>query len=491
MPTQLTAILGSRVNIRCAFLLAAIALPALACRTIAIESSPTVPICIADLKSEIDRIVERPQWQRSLWGIKVQPLGKSQDLYDRNSERYFIPASNVKLLTTAAALLRFGQNYRIQTPVYFEENAGGRLTIVGQGDPSLTSAQLEALAQKLKQQGLKQIQTLVARDAVPSERWLNGSWEWSDLAFYFASPMSHLNLNQNQVILTLTPSKIGWPLQENWSDPIAARQWQIFNRTQTTPKDSANDLSILPIFGSKTLKVVGSLAQNAGGDRTRLAIPNPPQYFLDSLQFALRQRGIEVKQAQIQANADYNPQSLLANFESPPLSDLIAQTNQESINLYAEALLNLLGKDTAFRADSDRFAPLKSQLQSLGIEGDRYQLADGSGLSRQNLVSPSVFVQLLQAMAQTPYGRAFRASLAIAGERGTLNAYRDTPLAGKVRAKTGTLTGVYALSGYIDLENGATLAFSIILNNSTQSPSQSRQTIQDILFVLHRFRDCR
>jgi D-alanyl-D-alanine carboxypeptidase/D-alanyl-D-alanine-endopeptidase (penicillin-binding protein 4) len=450
-------------------------------RAIALEKQDLSLVCPANLKETIDRIVERPEWQRSRWGIKVQLLGQTRTLYEREADRYFIPASNLKLLTTAAVFLKFGQNYRFQTPVYYDR---GQLTIIGQGDPSLTAAQLNDLAQRLKKQGIRQIQALIVQDNTSSEQWLNGSWEWSDLAFYFAPSVSQLNLNQNQVTLTLTPSRIGQPLQEKWSDPIAAFQWQIRNQTQTTPPDSANTLSILPIFGSQTLAIAGSLAQNAEGDRTRLAIPNPPQYFLDSLQSILQQQAISVDRVQISQKIDIKPQNLLMTLNSPPLLDLIALTNQESNNLYAEALLNLLGQN------ADRFAALKKQLQSLGIEGDRYQIVDGSGLSRQNLVPPSVFVNLLQGMAQAQYGQAFRASLAIAGESGTLHAYKDTPLAGKIQAKTGTLKGIYALSGYLDSKSGPTLVFSIILNQSTQPPSASRQAIQDILLRLYHLQDC-
>lgn len=465
-----------------------VALPAFAA-----PAAEKTTLCPADLSTAIAAIVQRPEWVRSRWGILIQTLDEAKTLYEREAQSYFIPASNVKLLTTAATLLKYGRDYRFQTPVYIEGSAPqiSRLVLVGKGDPSLTRAQLTQLAQQLKNQGIQAIQNLIVVDATSPVQWLNLSWEWSDLAFYFAAPVSQLNLDRNQVTLQLSPSQIAKPLQVHWTDAIAAQQWQVINQTTTTPAGTANKTEVLPVFGTSTLVLNGQLPVDAAIDETNVAIPNPPHYFLDTLQQVLKEQGIIVNQVQVSQSTDLPTKQPFTVIESVPLQELITQTNQDSINLYAEAFLNLLATTDPSFKDHNRFVQLKAELQKLRLDPNDYQLADGSGLSRQNLVSPTVFVQLLQAIARTPYGQDFRNSLAIAGKSGTLaRSYNHSSLIGKIQAKTGTLTGVSALSGYFTPDHYSTLVFSIILNQSDLSTASSRKAIENILLTLNRLKPC-
>jgi D-alanyl-D-alanine carboxypeptidase/D-alanyl-D-alanine-endopeptidase (penicillin-binding protein 4) len=418
---------------------------------------------------------------------------REKTLYERESEQYFIPASNVKLLTTAAILLKMGGDFRFKTPIYREDTAPqvSRLWLVGKGDPSLTREQLNQLAQTLKNQGIKTIQSLIVQDSSLNTQWLNPSWEWSDLAFYFASPVSQINLDRNQVTLQLVPTAIAKPLRVNWSNAIAAQQWQVINQTITTPARTANNTEILPVFGESTLVLGGQLAVDAAIDETNIAIPNPSRYFLDTLQAILKEKDIIINQSQVSQRADLPATMPFTVIESLPLRELIAQTNQDSINLYAEAFLNLLATTDPAPQEHNRFVPLKAELQKLGLDPNSFQLADGSGLSRQNLVPPAVFVKLLQRIARTPYAQDFRQSLAIAGQSGTLASFsKNTPLVGKIQAKSGTLTGVSALSGYFTPDRYSALVFSLILNQSDRSAASSRQAIQDILLTLNRLEPC-
>jgi D-alanyl-D-alanine carboxypeptidase/D-alanyl-D-alanine-endopeptidase (penicillin-binding protein 4) len=164
---------------------------------------------------------------------------------------------------------------------------------------------------------------------------------------------------------------------------------------------------------------------------------------------------------------------------------LIRETNQESHNLYAEALLNLI------QEKSDSKDNLKNILQPLGLDPNGYVLKDGSGLSRQNLISPAVLVQLLIAMAQSPLRDSYQKSLAIAAEKGTLsNRFLDTAVAGKLKAKTGTLSGSSTLSGYLDNPNFEPLVFSIVVNNSEQSSPILRKAIDSIIMLLSQLKKC-
>jgi len=470
-----------------------VALPAFAA-----PAAQKTTLCPAELPAEIEAIVQRPEWARSRWGILIQTLGEEKTLYGRESEQYFIPASNVKLLTTAAILLKMGGDFRFKTPVYIEGSAPqiSRLVLVGKGDPSITREQLIRLAQTIKKQGIKTIQSLIVQDSSPMAQGLNPTWEWSDLPFYFAPPVSQLNLDRNQVTLQLIPSQIAQPLKIRWSNAIAAQQWQIINQTSTTSAGTANNTEILPVFGETTLVLGGQLAVDAAIDETNIAIPNPPRYFLDTLQAFLKETGIiirqsQVSQTQVSQRSDLPLTMPFTVLESAPLREMITQTNQDSINLYAEAFLNLLATTDPSPKEHNRFSQLKAELQKLGLDPRDYQLADGSGLSRQNLVSPAVFVKLLQGIARSPLAQDFRQSLAIAGERGALASFsKNTPLVGKIQAKSGTLTGVSALSGYFNPDRYPALVFSVILNQSDLSAASSRQAIQDILLTLNRLEPC-
>jgi D-alanyl-D-alanine carboxypeptidase/D-alanyl-D-alanine-endopeptidase (penicillin-binding protein 4) len=236
------------------------------------------------------------------------------------------------------------------------------------------------------------------------------------------------------------------------------------------------------ILGKSVLILEGELGLQSEPDISVIAIPDPVRYFAESFQQVLTEVGIQVNQLEIVSNSSLNSQDkLLLEISSPTIPELITETNQESNNLYAEALLNLI------QEKSDSLDSLKNILQSLGLDSNGYLLKDGSGLSRQNLVSPETFVQLLTAMAQSPHAENSRKSLAIAAEKGTLsNRFLDTAVAGKLNAKTGTLSGSSTLSGYLDNPTFEPLVFSILVNNSEQPSLILRKAIDAIIILLGR-----
>jgi D-alanyl-D-alanine carboxypeptidase/D-alanyl-D-alanine-endopeptidase (penicillin-binding protein 4) len=181
----------------------------------------------------------------------------------------------------------------------------------------------------------------------------------------------------------------------------------------------------------------------------------------------------------------------LATVESSPLSALLVETNQESNNLYAEVLLRTLGAGGSGDTTEQGLKKITETLTALGVNSQSYVLVDGSGLSRQNLVSPEAIAQTLKLMAQTPQAAIYRASLPTAGVNGTLGGrFLNTTAQGHLQAKTGTLTAVSALSGYLDVPSYQPLVFSILLNQSDQSPTLQRQAIDEIILLLTRLHPC-
>ena len=459
----------------------------------AVDKSPDIAeyLCPADLGAAIEAITGRPQFQRSRWGMLIQTLGSESTLYALNAQRYFTPASNVKLLTTAAALRQLGSQFRIRTSVYGTGTSPNltSLRVVGRGDPSLTTDQLKDLAQQLKRQGVRRISQLIVEDSYFSEAGINPTWEWEDIHYYYAVSVNSLILNENAVILKLLPQQLGQPVQLNWSDPIAARQWRVENQTITAPEGTPYGVKINGVLGQSVLEIKGELAIDSEPDIWGLAVVDPGNYFLESFRRILLAEGIIVTQGLvINSSQETELGSELAAVESPPLAILVKKTNQESNNLFAQALLQILGSKSEVETGVD---PVKQTLTELGVEPESYILADGSGLSRHNSVSPAALVQTLRLMAQTPQANIYRESLAVAGVSGTLEKrFTDTFVQGNLQAKTGTLSGVSALSGYLDIPGYQTLVFSIIVNHSDQSATIQREAIDEIVLRLRSLRSC-
>lgn len=461
------------------------------------NQTDTPPLCPAELDTAIESVTNRPEFSKERWGILIQ-TATADPLYSHDAEKYFIPASNVKILTTAA-MLQLGSQFRIRTSVYATRDGG--LRVVGRGDPSLTDAGLIQLTKQLNQQGIHQVSKLIADSNYFQGATVNPSWEWSDVHTDYGAPVNGLILNQNAVKLTLFPQQKNQPLLLNWSDPIEAKQWQILNETNTTESVESTAVNVNRESKTPTLKITGQLNID-DTQSVSLAVVDPTEHFLRHFRRTLATKGIIEDNSIAHTNVT-NKQDIslvlneLAVVESPPLSELLKETNQNSNNLYAEALLQVLGaRRGKLTAPTDTtlemgLGVVKATLTQMGVDPSGYVLVDGSGLSRHNLVTPEAFAQTLRAIRKSPEYSFYRASLPVAGISGTLqNRFRNTPAQGIVQAKTGTMSGVVALSGYINPPSYQPLVFSIIVNQSDRSAATLRQAVDDIVLLMTRLRRC-
>ena len=465
--------------------------PGLAGNFKALPRQTLASFCPAQLPTAIEAVLNRPQFRRARWGILIEALSPTmtRPLYSHDAERYFIPASNVKLLTTAAALLQLGANFRIRTSVYQVGTVS--LRVVGRGDPSLTATQLKDLAQQLKRQGIRNVQQLIVDDGYFQGDKLNLTWDWEDVQSDYGTSVNSLILNQNAVELTLFPQKVGQPLRVSWADAIASQQWQVENNSLTAAAAIPNSVAVTAVLGQPLLQIKGTLAVDAQPEVIGLPMLNPAQYFLARFREVLTAEGINVAQASVATTTGTTNEREVATIESPPLAKLLEETNQESNNLYAEVLLRTLGAVKSGDTTELGIKKIKDTLTALGVNPESYVLADGSGLSRQNMISPEAIAKTLKLMAQTPEASIYRASLPIAGMNGTLGRrFLNTSAVGNLQAKTGTLTGVSALSGYLNVPGYQPLVFSLIVNQSDQSPTIQRQAIDEIVLLLTRLRSC-
>jgi D-alanyl-D-alanine carboxypeptidase/D-alanyl-D-alanine-endopeptidase (penicillin-binding protein 4) len=447
-------------------------------------------ICPSQLNTEIEAIINTPQFQRSRWGILIEPLGSSTPLYRLDADHYFIAASTIKLITTAVALDEFGANFQIRTSVYGDNQ--GNVLVIGRGDPSLTDKQLQDLAQQLKNQGITQINHLQVDNSYFSGVAIDPSWEWEDIQAGYGAPINSLILNQNSLDLILAPQGVGQPLKVSWVRPQQGQGWQVENQSVTVAKNQPEFVEIGRDLTQPLIRVGGQLRVGSKPEPVYAAVVNPAENFVQGLQNHFTEVGIQVSKTSIIQSTEIVGFQELAWVESSPLSELIQVVNLESNNVFAGALLHTLGvrqnpEDTV----TGGLNQIQQTLTKWGINPDSYVLVDGSGLSRQNWASPRVFAQTLQAIATIPEFEQYQNSLPVAGVSGTLKTrFLNTPAVGIVQAKTGTLTGVSALAGYIHPPHYSPLVFSILLNQSNESTRVSRQAIDQIVLLLTRLKSC-
>ncbi|MBD2090119.1 D-alanyl-D-alanine carboxypeptidase/D-alanyl-D-alanine-endopeptidase [Microcoleus sp. FACHB-1515] len=451
--------------------------------TLAIAAPAQAGICPAQLADGI--ATEQAKFDRSRWGISIQTFD-GESLYAQESDRFFIPASNVKLLTTAAALTQLGADYRIRTSVYQSEDL---LRVVGRGDPSVGDDQLLQLATQLRDRGIRRIDSMILDESTFAAEPINPSWEAGDLPYGYAAPVSSFIVNENAVTLRLIPQAIGDPLRLEWNNEFGAVLFNLIENQSFTV--AATEPEFIQVDRQR---IRGQLQVDSPADETSLSVPEPSLYFLDRWQIALRSVGISLPEGVGLADRWLSPpdnEIEIAAIDSPPLSQLLIPTNQESNNLYAESLLRQVGIAAQPETDSPLqagIAAIESTLSQIGVDPEGFDLADGSGLSRHNLVTPEAIVQTLQAMSDST---VYRNSLAVAGESGTLvNRFQGTIAQGRLQGKTGAISGVAALSGYLNPPNYEPIAFSILVNHFDVPVREVRPSVDAIVLQLAQLEAC-
>ena len=414
----------------------------------------------------------------ALWAIRLERLTSGEVLASRNDDRLVLPASNMKIVTLAAAATRLGWDYRFTTRIYASGPLEGHvlrgdLVVVGGADPTIGRgdeplATLRAWARQLHAQGLRRVDGDLVGDASRfGEEWLGDSWSWDDLPASYAAPYSGLIFNENVVRLRATPGPVeGAPVQVTAS-PVAYGL-HLNPRGTTTAAGQPSTLQITRGLGSSILDITGSAPVGGSPVDRVVSVSDPARYFLGALRAALAEEGIDVRGAtRVAPRPDVDGGTPLLVHESAPLSDVARRFMKASQNLYGEVLLRALSMQGGRSASpAGARATLQDTLSTLGVPSGSVQGLDGSGLSRRDFVTARAIITLLHAMARPPHRDAFRASLPVAGADGTLaTRFKGNPCAGRLFAKTGTLANARALSGYITSVSGNEFVFSVIANN--------------------------
>ncbi|MGC8991446.1 MAG: D-alanyl-D-alanine carboxypeptidase/D-alanyl-D-alanine endopeptidase, partial [Verrucomicrobiia bacterium] len=467
-------------------------------------------------------------------------LDTGATLFSHDEHKLFIPASNAKLFTGALALDRFGGDFQIKTSLYaanMPDKEGvlkGDLIVYGRGDPSFAArwhnndldTAFNSFAELCARARISEIQgDVVADESFFVGPRLGSGWEWDDLQYYYGAEVSALSVNDNAVEVAVHPADVpGSPLKVTITPPVPFVT--VENRgTTATPGQSANILVTRPLMND-CIHIEGSLPANHTGYLERVSVHSPARWFGQCVKKALESRGVKVDggvrvvDATMRSSAKLDPDCFheVGFVFSPPMREVVKRMMKPSQNLHAQLLLLQVGAaDTDQAKSAERQSPpneasiksavtppadaspriesteaagvkaLERFLERAGIPVDEVHVIEGSGLSRHNLLTPAATVALLRYMDKHPASADFRESLPIAGVDGTLrNRMKGTPAAGNARAKTGSLSRVDALSGYVTTAAGERLAFSLMINNYSPglSDRSARAELDEIVALL-------
>jgi serine-type D-Ala-D-Ala carboxypeptidase/endopeptidase (penicillin-binding protein 4) len=471
----------------------------------------------ADLGTRLDRLIDTSSTlAHAFVGMRVVRLSDGRVLYARNADRLFVPASNMKLFTTALALAKLGPDDRLTTkigaevPIDPNGTLAGDLELIGGGDPSLSGREypyrdhapagevysfraIEELADQIAARGLKSVNgNIVGDDTRYVWEPQPGPWSSDSASREYGAPVSALVLDDNTFLLTLRPAARAGDLARIALAP-PFENFAIDNRV-TTIEHGIRKIKFYRSASGRELHLWGVIPKADTGYTQELAIGDPALYTAEVLRDALLRRGIAVRGDALarhrfpdEANQpSHSPVISLAEHQSPPLIELLQVVDKVSQNLHAEILLREVaaasGREGSREAGLDA---MDEYLASIGITRDEYQFTDGSGLSPRTLVSPTAITKLLAYMSNSPQRDQWLNLLPIGGEDGTLRGrFAGHPEARAIHAKTGTLDHVKAISGYADTSAHGRVAFSLLVNHFEEPSPGVTKAIDELVLAL-------
>jgi D-alanyl-D-alanine carboxypeptidase/D-alanyl-D-alanine-endopeptidase (penicillin-binding protein 4) len=432
------------------------------------------------LAADLDAILASPGLAGADVGLVVKTLD-GETVYARDSARRQQPASNAKLVTSVAAFDVLGPDYRFDTTVHAAgRRAGpvldGDLYLKGTGDPTVLAADYDALAAQVAAKGVKLVRgKLFADDTWFDDVRLGTSWAWDDEAYYYSAQVSALTASPDtdydagSIIVRVAPGAHGKAVvtTEPPTDYV-----KIANTAVTGAAGSPNTISVDRVHGANTFTVTGSIPSGGAATSEWMAVWEPTGYAAALFRAALGRHGVQVLGRTARGATPPNA-PVVASRQSMPLSELAVPFLKLSNNLHAEILVKAMGRKASGQGTwSAGLAVVAGRLPAYGVDPARLSLRDGSGLSRMDQIAPDQLAALLGAARSRPWFDLWHEALPIAGKAdrlvgGTLRSrMRGTAAEGDVYAKTGSLTGVSGLSGYVTNEAGEQWVFSMVTNNS-------------------------
>ena len=442
---------------------------------------------LTGLKQAVNQEVRTARDVASELGVHIVEVDTGDDIYSYNADTARVLASNTKLLTSAAALDRLGPSYFFETPLFLRGTMQGHLLdgdlgVIGGGDPNISGrhyngdsfAVFRQWAERLKAAGIRQVKgDLYLATGFFDDQWVHPDWPTDQLDRWYEAPVAALSFNDNCVLvraepipnadgtarISLVPALPFYKLQGSVSLTSNARsQWIRMGRKTDAPSPDEE----------RIYQVSGRIHHRTEQLDKWITVANPPAYFGVAMREALRQEGVEIKGRVLKVSSLSGSWRQVAVHRSDLLTTLEI-VNKRSQNFFAESVLKTLGARTCGEGswDAGRRA-VREFLDQVGLDRGAYDLADGSGMSRNNRFTPRQLTTLLRFMHHHRWSAEFRATLPVSGELDLSWEERldEAPYGGNVWAKTGTLNGVSTLSGYARGRSGTLYAFSILCNRS-------------------------
>jgi D-alanyl-D-alanine carboxypeptidase/D-alanyl-D-alanine-endopeptidase (penicillin-binding protein 4) len=449
------------------------------------------------LEDKIEQILQDQTLDRSIVGVSIRNAETGEEVYANDGDLRLHPASNMKLLTAAAALEILGPDYQFTTEVLTDGNPKkkvlqGNLYLKGKGDPTLLKEDFDRIAEELKSKGIMKVHgNLIADDSWYDDVRLSEDLNWSDEPFYTGAQVSALTLSPNEdydtgtVIVEVTAGDKAGDKSKVNVEPHT-NTVEIVNETETVAAGEQKSISIEREHGTNRIIIEGKMPLDGSMSRSWVSVWEPTYYAADVFKQALAEQGIDfIGQSKVERGVTPDDAAVLVTHTSMPLSEILIPFMKLSNNGHGEMLTKEMGQVVHGEGSWDKgLEVVKDVAVSFGVDAQSILLRDGSGMSHKTYIPASELSGFLFEIQDEPWYGDFEYSLPVAGESerfvgGTLrNRMTSEPTKGNVFAKTGSLTSVSTLSGYVNTVDGETMIFSILNNNFI---SGSMQPIQDTI----------
>ena len=450
----------------------------------------------------IDALFSHPYFSHAHWGVLIQSLETGEIWYEHQADKLFNPASNNKIITSATTLLSLGPDYRFTNIIYGDGSLidsvyHGNLIIKCNGDPTLYTRFLAhpkdlfvQWADSLKSLGIKSITGHLYADASSFDNEIYGyGWAWDDFDYYYSAEISPFQLNENYIdIQIIAPKDSLDPIHISTSCPSS---YYTLHNEITLIDSGENNLNHKRQPNSNDILLSGELCYGTDTLEISQTLHNPAFFYTHVFRETLEEAGLKVNGTNINntdssTHIDLSKSDTLLLSYSPPLNEILAQLMKPSQNLYAETMVKTMGFELkGFGSFDSGRAVVRERLKEMGIEPENYRYMDGSGLSRYNYISPRQLSSVLSYMHQHDYSDLWHKIQAIAGVDGTLeHRMEGTRAMANVHAKTGTLSSVRGLSGYVTTADGEDLVFSFLINGHIRKSSETDLITDRVLVML-------
>ncbi|MDR8390393.1 D-alanyl-D-alanine carboxypeptidase/D-alanyl-D-alanine-endopeptidase [Aliifodinibius sp. S!AR15-10] len=456
---------------------------------------------LPDLKATINQ----SRANDAFWSIAVKD-STGQLLEGYHHDKLVRPASNLKLLTSAAILDQLGSDFQYNTYIYGVgsqegETWKGDLIIRGSGDPSISGRfyeeyrfhVFEEFVNQLDSLGIRRVEgNLIGNDSYFDQQPYPKGWSWEDLSFYYGVEISALSFNNNAVDLEVfADGEVGSAPRIQWF-PFDTDYVEFLNDQTISPGSTEYDEFYRRMPGTNTI-MLGSRLPKGYFEEESLSVLNASHFFMDTFRKYLEKSGIDIAGQIIVDNQlrDWDSErfQVLAEHRSKPLAVLLNEVNTESSNFYTEMMLKTAAAEKYGTQGSTELgiSLVREFAHSMGMDTTDVEMSDGSGMASSTLLTPNDLTEFLVRMQAHPEFHSYQKSLAIAGFNGTLkHRFRGTPLEDNVSGKTGYVSGVRSLSGYMTSSSGQKVIFSIYTNNYTNKTSYIDRLHQQLLMQIYQ-----